>query len=125
MGDTRDPETLWQLIGPWILPALCGALMPLLSVNLAAGAWLTRPTPTALRLGGVSLLLLIVTMTTHYAPFTEAGRDVGVAAERDASGPMCSPERTRLTPNKDCSSPTGISIPWEFVTYGWRRWRRM
>ncbi len=85
--------------------------LPLLSVNLAAGAWLTRPTPAALRLGGVSLLLLIVTMTTHYAPFSTVGRDEGVAEERDATGPMCSPERTRLTPNRDRSSPTGIYIP--------------
>jgi hypothetical protein len=85
--------------------------LPLFSVNLAAAAWLTRPTPAALRLGGVSLFVLVVTMTTHYAPFTEVGRDEGVAEEREATGPMCSPERTRLTPNRDRTSPTGIYIP--------------
>jgi hypothetical protein len=85
--------------------------LPMVSVNLAAAAWLTRPTPAALRLGGVSLCFLAVTMTAHYGPFTDAGPGEEVAEERDATGPMCSPERTRLTPNRDRSSPTGIYIP--------------
>lgn len=99
--------------------------LPLVSVNLAAAAWLTRPAPAALRVGGVSLCFLAVTMAAHHGPFTDAGRDQEVAEERDATGPMCSSERTRLTPNRDRTSPTGIYIPWEFVTYGWWRWRRM
>jgi len=99
--------------------------LPMVSVNLAAAAWLARPAPAALRMGGVSLCFLAVTMTAHYGPFTDAGPDAEVAEERDATGPMCSPERTRLTPNRDRTSPTGIYIPWEFVTYGRWRWRRM
>ncbi len=136
MAERRDTETLWHLIGPWILPALSGALMPLLLRVVMAlgplrgtrmmirpievGAWLPLAEPArsvAMAAGGVywiSGVLLAI------APQLVQGRDLG-GRERAADllfvMPMLS--TTRSGCGCEITGGCGTDRGWRSISTRW------